>query len=367
MNKINLNLAVNSLSFGQVSTLLLRTLFEQEKAGTATIESTLFPIGPVDLSSQTGITDEFKKWLENKIVLGLETHSRKNPTFKLWHLNSSIESLSEKQTLFSFYELDAPTKAEANTARNSNTVFSSRYACEVFKQVGVDTKYLPLAFDSFNFSEKNKKYFNDQRIVFNLCGKLEKRKHHGKIIQAWVKKFGNNPKFALQCALVNPFLNDQQNQQLIGQIVGQTKPFNLTFYPKMQENMVYNDFLNSGDIVIGMSGGEGFDLPVFQSLCIGKHAVILNAHVYKDFANTMNAILVEPYNKIDATDNMFFHKGGLFNQGNIFSWDDDAFIEGCELAIQRVEKERKNFAGLQLQQIYTKEKFLDGVIQLTSQ
>ena len=361
-----LELPLNQVSFGNVSICLLKTIFERERAGDHSINWFLFPIGNIDLSGQTP-NPEFNKWLETKIQSSLEHYKRSIPVFKLWHLNGSLTGYGKKQTLLTFYELDSPTVCEANTALNSNTVFSSRYACEAFKQVGVDTKYLPLAFDSFNFSEKNKKYFNDQRIVFTLCGKLEKRKHHGKIIQAWIKKFGNNPKYALQCAVVNPFLNDQQNQQLIGQIVGNNKPFNVTFYPKMQENMVYNDFLNSGDIVIGMSSGEGWGLPEFQSVAIGKHAVLLKAHAYPDWATDDMVTWVKPSGKEPIYDNIFFHKGGLFKQGNGFTWNDDDFILGCEQAISRVEKNRKNEAGLQLQTTFSKEKFLDNVIMLTKE
>jgi hypothetical protein len=60
----------------------------------------------------------------------------------------------------------------------------------------------------------------------------------------------------------------------------------------MQSNETYNDYLNSGDIIIAMSGGEGWGLPEFHSLALGKHGVILNAHVYKDWANEENSCLV---------------------------------------------------------------------------
>jgi hypothetical protein len=52
----------------------------------------------------------------------------------------------------------------------------------------------------------------------------------------------------------------------------------------MNENSIYNEFLNSADIILGMSGGEGFGLPEFQSIALGKHAVLLNAHAYKTWA-----------------------------------------------------------------------------------
>ena len=47
----------------------------------------------------------------------LESFSRKNKLFKLWHLNGSFESYSNQQVLLSFYELDEPTKVELNTVK----------------------------------------------------------------------------------------------------------------------------------------------------------------------------------------------------------------------------------------------------------
>jgi hypothetical protein len=105
----------------------------------------------------------------------------------------------------------------------------------------------------------------------------------------------------------------------------------------MQKNNMYNDFLNSGNIILGMSGGEGWGLPEFQSVAIGKHAVILNAHAYKEWANENNSTLVEPNGKIEAYDGMFFHKDQPFNQGNIFDFDQNDFISACEKSIEKVK------------------------------
>jgi hypothetical protein len=113
-----------------------------------------------------------------------------------------------------------------------------------------------------------------------------------------------------------------------------------------------------------MSGGEGWGLPEFHSLALGKHAVILNAHVYKDWANEENACLVEPSSKIEAHDNMFFHRGTPFNQGNIFTFKEDDFISGCERAIERVQKNKLNEAGLKLQKQFTIENTVDRIVNL---
>jgi len=91
-------------------------------------------------------------------------------------------------------------------------------------------------------------------------------------------------------------------------------------------------------------------LPEFQSVGLGKHAVVLNATSYKEWANKENAVLIEPTGKLEIYDNAFFHKGAPFNQGNIFDFSEDEFVAGCEEAIKRVENDRTNHQGLKIQE-----------------
>ncbi len=363
MTKFALNLGVNGTSLGAVATLLLRSLYEKEKKEGQIIDWYLFPIGGVDLSAQKKDAD-FEKWIHEKIFHAYESYNRSIPIFKIWHIADSISSFSKSQVLLTYYELDKPTRFELNTAKNNKICFTSKFTQEVFKTFGVDSNFIAPAFDSYNFSKLDKKYHTDDRIVFNLCGKAEKRKHHGKIIQSWIKKYGNNRKYVLQCAIYNQHLNEQQNNQIIGQIVGGNKPFNVIFYPKMQENVIYNDFLNSGNIILGMSGGEAIGLPEFQSVALGKHAVIMNAHGYKTWANEDNAVLVNPNGKEEAYDGIFFRQGDITNQGNLFVFGEEDFFEGCEKAIARFQNNPENTNGLKLQKDYAPEKFSETVIDL---
>jgi hypothetical protein len=131
----------------------------------------------------------------------------------------------------------------------------------------------------------------------------------------------------------------------------------------LNENKTYNDFLNSGNIIIGMSGGEGWGLPEFQSVALGKHAVILNAHGYKEWANEINSVLVEPKGKINSADDVFFKKGGRFNQGDFFDWSEDDFIDGCERAIKRHGISQANEEGIVLQKNFTYKKMVDRILK----
>jgi hypothetical protein len=130
----------------------------------------------------------------------------------------------------------------------------------------------------------------------------------------------------------------------------------------MNENSVYNDFLNSADIIIGMSGGEGFALPEFQSVALGKHAVLLNAHSYQSWATGDMANWVQPTRKIPVYDGQFFVQGRPYNQGDIFDWNEDDFISACENAAKNASINRKNVAGLSLQTTFSKELFVKSIL-----
>lgn len=356
-----LNVPLNSVSFGQVSSLIIREFFLDKD-----LDYTILPIGNgIDLSSQD-IEENFANYIKSKTDDILYKIKRENPCFKLWHINGSIESTSNKRFLLSFYELDNPTKEELNIVKNHDRVFfSSNHAVNIFKNLGCsNVEYLPLAFDKYNFKKIDKTYFNDDRIIFNLAGKLEKRKHHKKIIQTWLKKYGNQRGYHLQCSIYNGFLKEEDNKALCNSILEGKNYFNISFLGNMQKNSMYNDYLNSANIIIGMSGGEGWGLPEFQSTAIGKHAVILNAHAYKEWANKENAVLVEPNGKIEAYDGMFFHKNQPFNQGNIFDFDPEEFISGCEKAVERFKSNKINTSGLKLQDDFSSDKLKNNILNI---
>lgn len=317
----------------------------------------------LDLSSEDK-NEAFERWLNFSLTKFNTRHNRNDKAFKLWHLNGGMESVSKEQVLLSFYELDEPTKSEINIVKNNYKVlFSNQEAVEVFKSEGCDNVgYIPLGFDSTNF-KKITRDTEEDKIIFTVLGKFEKRKNHDKVIKSWLKKYGKDKRYALHCAVWNPFLSQQQNEGVVQSLLGGERYFNVMFSGYMQSNSQYNHFLNSSDVVLGMSGGEGWGLPEFQSVCLGKHAVILNCCGYKSWANEDNAVVVDPKGKIPAYDGMFFKEGDFFNQGSIHDFDEDDFISGCEEVIKRVEKERENKKGLELAKEFSYSKMVDQIKQ----
>lgn len=358
MSKLAFNLPLNSTSLGQVSLSILRELFSRK------LDINLFPIGGVDISSQ--IEDKnFFDWIQKSIITTPKEYNRNQPIFKLWHLNGSLESFSNKQILLTFYEVDSPTLTELNIVKNNHTVlFSSNYSVNIFKNFGSENvDYIPLAFDNYHFKILNNKPKKDG-IHFGLFGKLEpQRKRHLKVLSNWVKKYGNKHGYFLNCAIFNPFLDQNLQSQILNQALNGQRYWNINFLPFLQTNIAYNDLLNNTDIVMAMSGGEGWGLPEFQSVALGKHCIALNSHAYKEWANQENAVLISPNKKIPCYDNIFFKEGLDYNQGNIFDWDDQEFLDGLDKIETRFKNNSLNIEGLKLQDKFTYSKMVDLILE----
>lgn len=354
--KFAIHFPFNQTSLGQCSNNIARELFKQDK------KVPIFHIGQPD-HSMLEPEKEFVNWIVSNSVNSEEIHSRKNPTLKLWHINGSLESYSEDQYLYTFYELDSPTSRELNILKNQKMIFvpSNHYA-NLFSNFEINCKAVPLAFDSNTFKAEEIKY-PDDRICFGLAGKLEKRKHHFKILNAWAKKYGNRHDVYLNCAIYNNFLKPEDQSAMIAQALEGKRYFNINFLPWMPNNSDYNKFLNANHIIIAMSGGETWGLPEFTSVALGKHCVGLKAHGYKEWMNEENSICITPNGKIPAYDNIFFREGQPFNQGNIFDFSVDEFLEACDIAIEKAKNNPTNENGLKLQQQFTWEKTTNLILE----
>jgi hypothetical protein len=351
MNKLIYKAPLNSLSFGNVSFNLLKEIYKKG------IDLTFFPIGKLDVSAFNIKDEGFKKWLEESVQNRFKKLDKDSTTLQMWHLNGSQDRVSGKQILYTFYELDEPTENELALASfQDKAVFSSSYASEKFN----NSHFAPLGFDD-SFEKTDKKYL-EGKIHFGLMGKFEKRKHTQKIIQSWIKKYGNNYKYQLSCCITNPFFKKEQMEQVIAQCMGGKRYGNVNFIPFLPSNTQVNDFLNSIDIDLGgMSGAEGWNLPSFNATCLGKWSIVLNATSHKDWANEKNCILLNPSGKEPIYDNIFFHQGSDFNQGSMYSFDEEELISAMEKAESICKTENKE--GVKLKNEFTYAKTLEKILE----
>lgn len=356
---------LNQVSFGNVSYNFLKEFYKLSISDPS-FKISMFPIGEVKTSSFDKMNRDFAAWVQSIISNRYSQLSNDAVSLKLWHINGAEKRISAKQVLYTFYELDQPTVAEnAIVGVQDAAIFSSRHASKAFSSASSGRTYsVPLGFDE-DFFETKKTYMPD-KITFLLMGKFEKRKHTDKIVRMWVKRFGNNPKFQLNCSIINPFFNHELMKKII---VGyRSMAWNVNVLPYVATNSEVNDIINSCNIDLsGLSGAEGWGLPAFNATCLGKWSVVLNATSHKDWATEQNSVLINPSAKIEAYDGTFFNKGGDFNQGSIYDFNEDEAITAIEKAVALVEAGKVNEQGKLLRQTFTYEKSVSQIVSIIKQ
>ena len=114
----------------------------------------------------------------------------------------------------------------------------------------------------------------------------------------------------------------------------------------------------------GLSGGEGWNLPSFNATALGKWSIVLNASSHQDWATSDNSLLIDPKGKVSAIDGQFFIQGHPFNQGNIYTFDDDLVVSKMEEASSLAKKPNKE--GKKLASQFTYKKTLDSILKKMS-
>lgn len=356
---IQFNAPINSLSLGNVSLNFARELVKKNKL------SVYFPQND---NCDFEAFDELEPNVKQAIIAAYHDRLKKfdqdSPTLKVWHINGSEESFGANRFLYTFYEVDEPTLTEINLVKNNKaTIFSSSESCEIFRSTGLENvHYVPLGFDEdINKVEAQK---NEDVIHFGLIGKLERRKNTQKIIQLWLDKFGNNPKYQLTCLINNPFFKQEIYKQVIAQTLGDRHWNNINFLNTLNTNSEVNLLTKAIDIDLsGLSNGEGWGLPAFNATAVGNWSVVSNCSAHKDWANEKNSILVEVEDKKqECYDEVFFKKGSDFNQGKYYSLSDEVIVGGMEEAVKKAKAENKE--GLKLQKEFTYSNSVDRILEI---
>ncbi len=352
--KPSICLPVNPVSFGNVGYNLLLAL---NKLGQ---DFDYLPIGPIDFSPFNKSTQEFRNLIGQKATDFHKSFSRKSSGIRLWHLNGSEQTISEKQHLFTFHETDSLTPAEVNIANSQEKIFvSSRESKEVFESFGVTRPviYCPLGVDTENFYPTGKKYLDNSVCCWYINAKYEKvRKSHDQLIRCWLAKYGNNRSHRLHLSIWNPFFSVDQNNAVAANLMAGREYSNVQFFGYSKTLGELNDAMNCANIVCDLSGGEGWSLGSFHTMSMGKHGLIHNCSAMKDWANAENATLVEPSCKKPVYDGIFFHEGQPFNQGNIYGFDDEALNKGFDEVYSKYRVNPVNTPGLKLREDFTWQK-----------
>jgi len=359
MTQLHFDAPINSLSFGNVSFNFLREFWKKG------VSVSFFPQGnTANFEAFDKADPKLLEWIQKSAYERYQTLDKKNPTLKLWHLNGGEQRVAPKQFLYTFYECDSPTQEEINIVKSQEHVFfSSSESCNHFKERGCDNvSFVPLGFDQ-DFCKTNKKYLGEKVIHFGLIGKFEKRKNTQAIIQTWLSKFGNNPEFQLTCLVNNPFFSSEDYSQIINQTLGGQRWTNLNLLPALKTNSEVNEVLNAIDIDLsGCNFNEGWNLPSFNSACLGNICIVGQGMAHKDWAEGENIIKLYPDGKEKCYDGVFFREGLPFSQGNFYTTNVNAIGEKMDEAIIQLQNHRKKYERIDLIEKFSYEKSIEQIL-----
>lgn len=356
ITRLNLQLPLNSLSFGNVSFNLLRELYKRK------VQCVLYPRGQPDLAAYK-LDPGFGQWIERATNTRFTKLDRRVPTFNLWHIQDSQFKLSDRNVLLSFHETDSPTESEVNLVNQQDfTFFTSSWSVDNFTTYGAqNVGFVPLGVDE-DFVPTTERLVPEDVTHWILTGKAEARKNTQLVIQTWAKRYGGNRAHQLTLCVTNPFFKPEaMNAFYSSCFTNGQRPFNVNILPYLKTNAEVCQLLNSADIDLSISSAEGWGLGGFNATALGKWSVVSNVTGHRDWATPQNSILVEPSGMKPSHDGVFFLQGQPFNQGNMYNFT----AEQLDEAFTRAEAKAKtpNPAGARLRETHTYAKTVDRILE----
>lgn len=308
---LNFVATVGPTGYGQVGINLLSSLWINE------VETALFPLGGI--SQPATHHEEFlKASLEYARQFKYDA-----PCLRLYHQFSLIEQIGKGlKSAYTFFELDKLTYDEVYQLNYQDVVFSpTEWAKQVMVDCGVKTKIeiLNPGVDLATFNNLKKKDLGLQgnpTIFFNV-GKFMLNKGHDFILEAFDNAFNENDNVALVMACFNsvrvkdfdgPAESKKWEYSFLNSKMGLAGKVHVV--PQMFPNQAdLSALMNSCDCGFFPARMEGANLPLMESLSLGKNCIATNYSAHTEFVKEAGCHLIDVNEVEDAYDPPFFRKG----------------------------------------------------------
>lgn len=218
---------------------------------------------------------------------------------------------------YSMFESNALPKLWVNILNSyyDMVVVPDEYLVGVYKSSGVKIPIfvVPLGIMVENLLARPIKTTVNDPFTFGMSAGFWRRKNHIKILNAFGKKFGNDPKFRLR--LHGRFGSYQKEVEKAVKDAN----FNnveLTNYPLSMQ--AYDDFMDSIDCYVFPSMGEGFSITPRETLALGKPCILSNNSCHKTICDSGYVVPLTSNIKIPAQYEIFGDQQiGYYNDCNV--------------------------------------------------
>lgn len=228
---------------------------------------------------------------------------------------------SEIKMAYSMFESDAIPDlwVKILNSHYDMVVVPDPYLVSVYKNSGVKIPIfvVPLGIMVENLLAKPTKTKANEVFTFGLSAGFWKRKNHIKVLEAFGKKFGNDPNFKLK--LHGRF---GSYRETVTKAVADANLSNVELISAPLSPTEYDNFMEQIDCYVFPSMGEGFSITPRETMALGKPCIVSNNSCHKTICDSGFVIPLRSEQKVPAYYEVFGK-----NIGNNFDCDTQELID----------------------------------------
>lgn len=340
MNKLNLNVPINSLGYGVVGYNIWKGLSKS-------VDTTLFNIGNI---TPPCATSEEEVNLIRQSIEKQSDFEAELPTLKVWHENQLAERVGKgRYFAFPFFEVNQfDNRRRTHLQSADEVIVASEWAKHiVWDQCNFDAHVVPCGVDRRIFNEETNKPNTSKCIFFN-CGKWEVRKGHDILHKAFKDAFPLNHDVELWMMTENPFLQPQEKAHWESLY----QESRVKLIPRVQYQEQLAEVISNVFCGVFPARAEGWNLELLELMAMGKEVIATNYSAHTEFCNNENCNLIE----ITGEEVMYDGKWFLGNTGTWASLEGSAYDQLVEhlrsvYAIWRTDPNHINNKGIETSKI----------------
>lgn len=351
---INLTAPINDRSYGLCGLNLTKSLVELGH------EVALFIIG------QPLLTNQKDTEVIAQCYLNQERYDSNAASVRLWHQFDLAQHVGRGiRAGFPIFELDDFNEREKwHLSQQDILLCCSNWAKKILqKYVDREIFVVPLGVDKsiFNINnsslnehvDQNADYDSNRGVVrFLNIGKIEYRKGHDILVNAFCDAFEPTDNVQLFMSWSNPFLSDEETAEWTKLYKESKLGEKIIFLPWLPDQSNLVKLIGKVNCGIFPSRAEGWNLPALEMLACGKSVIATDYGGHTEFLDSENAELVEIDELEDAFDGKWF-----FGQGKWAQIGDRQYAQLVYHMRQVYNKYRQNPKHINQKGVETADKF----------
>lgn len=175
---------------------------------------------------------------------------------------------------------------------------ADQFLIEIYKKSGINIPVFlfPNGTYTKGFLQAPVRYYTGEKpFTFGVSSTFIPRKNNEMLVMAFIKAFGNNPKFRLKIC------GRYGHTDSVNKIIKKAQVNNISIIQKQLSQADYIKFMSSLDCYVSLSKGEGFSITPREAMLMKKPCILSNNTGHKTICDTGFVKVVES-NKAEVVD-----------------------------------------------------------------